>query len=106
MKILLWSHLVCTLLGSITSANRLLLPSAVKGKSRIFVDSKKSLIFKIIEDLKKEGPVRCFHYVIDYESHVITHMIPKRSSKRSRSHTHSDSELPVPLKIVDYRKIR
>ena len=69
MNILLWSNLVCILLSSITSANHqkndLFLPSAVKGKSRIFISSKKSLIFKIIEDLKEEGPVRCFHYVID-----------------------------------------
>ena len=119
MNILLWSNLVCILLSSITSANHqkndLFLPSAVKGKSRIFISSKKSLIFKIIEDLKEEGPVRCFHYVIDSDSHVITHMIPKRKSNRSRSPMlklkpqrppYPDSEVPVPIKIVDYRKMR
>ena len=115
MKILLWSHLVCILLGSVTSANHLFLPTAVKGKSRRFMDSKKSLIFKIIKDLQEEGPVRCFHYVIDSDGHVITHMIPKRRPPRPRSPMSKlkpkgpplpDSELPVPLKIVDYRKIR
>ena len=116
MKILFWSHLVSTLFGSITSANRFLLPSAVKGKSRRFMDSKKSLMFKIMEDIKEEGPIRCFHYVIDSDSHVITHMIPERRSERlNRSSIpdlrpqgppHPNSELPVPLKIVDYRKIR
>ena len=122
MNILLWSNLVCILLGSTTSANHIFLPSlkkflpsAVKGESRIYISSKKSLIFKIIEDLKEEGPVRCFHYVIDSDSHVITHMIPKRRSNSSISPMlnsktqrppYPDSELPVPIKIVDYRKIR
>ena len=115
MKILLWSHLVCMLLGSATSTNHLFLPRAVKGKSKIFMSSKKSLIFKIIEDQKEEGPVRCIHYVIDSDGHVITHMIPKRRPPRPRAPLsqfkhkgppHPDSELPVPIKIVDYRKIR
>ena len=104
MKILLFSHLVCILLGSITSNIHTLhnlLPKKVAGKSREFTYSKKTLMFKIIEDLKEEGPIRCFHYVIDSDSHVITHMIPKR-----RSNGPKPLEVPVPIKIADYRQIR
>ena len=83
-----------------------LLPKKVSGKNgvvtnREFTYSKKTLMFKIIEDLKEEGPIRCFHYVIDSDSHVITHMIPKRRSKGPKP-----PEVPVPIKIVDYRQIR
>ena len=109
MKILLLSHLVCILLGSITSKRHPLhnlLPKKFSGKTgevttREFMHSKKTLMFKIIEDLKEEGPIRCFHYVIDSDSHVITHMIPKRRSKSLKP-----PEVPVPIKIVDYRQIR
>ena len=103
MKILLFSHLVCILLGSITCKGQFhkLLPKKVAGKSREFTYSKKTLMFKIIEDLKEEGPIRCFHYVIDSDSHVITHMIPKH-----RSNGPKPPEVPVPIKIVDYRQIR
>ena len=110
MRILIFIHLVCILLRSITSQRQMLLhkllPKKVSGKNgvvtnREFTYSKKTLMFKIIEDLKEEGPIRCFHYVIDSDSHVITHMIPKRRSKGPKP-----PEVPVPIKIVDYRKIR
>ena len=104
MKILLFSHLVCILLGSITSKIHLhkLLPKKVSGQTnREFTYSKMTLMFKIIEDLKEEGPIRCFHYVIDSDSHVVTHMIPRWSSKGQKP-----PEVSVPIKIVDYRQIR
>ena len=96
MKTILLSFLFM-LFGFIRCSRKrnFLLPSS---KPPEFMDSKKMLMSNIIKDLNEEAPIRCLHYVIDSDIHDSAQIIPRPEIQ--------SSEFSVPIKIVDYRKIR
>ena len=108
MKILLLTHLVFICFELIRSKGDIFLSNISQdipsNKQKEFMDSKEMLMLEIIKDLKEDAQISCLHYVIDSDSHVFTPLTqrPKRSKRPSRE----DSAPSIPIKIVDYRKMR
>ena len=69
--------LIVILFGSVTS------------QSMEFMNLKKRLMIKVMEDLKEKASIRCFHYIID-----------------SASNTNVMTDLSISFKIVDHRAMR
>ena len=101
MKIILLSHIVFIFFELVRSKGGIFFPSK---KPTEFMDSKEMLMLEIIKDLQEDAKITCLHYVIDSDSHQFTHLTqrPKRSKRLAKE----DSASSIPIKIVDYRKMR
>ena len=110
MKILLLTHLVFFCFELISSKGDIFLPNISQdipsNKQKEFMDSKELLMLEIIKDLKEDSQISCLHYVIDSDSHVFTPLTQRQRPKRSKWPSREDSAPSVPIKIVDYRKMR